>query len=236
MLPDKQSYEVVDAVELAQRWRVPVSWIREQTRDRATDPCLAFAWTLRPLRVGQPQVNLMVGQTADTMNRIDDANSALSAEVLAILSLSPLTSNVASRMIRNMTAKKNPNAVALGKLGGEARAASLSAKERSESARKQERREAKSYRLPSGPASQNWQCKPVNANARLKERTIEVRRKRQQTRILSPGTRSLVRALFRRSSNRRNSAARPHSEADSVPLPHAVNVPPKASKRRPRRS
>jgi hypothetical protein len=35
MLPDKPSYEVVDAIELAQRWRVPVSWIREQTRDRA---------------------------------------------------------------------------------------------------------------------------------------------------------------------------------------------------------
>ena len=38
MLPDKQSYEVVDASELAQRWRVPVSWIREQTRNRAADP------------------------------------------------------------------------------------------------------------------------------------------------------------------------------------------------------
>ena len=38
MLPDKPSYEVVDAIELAQRWRVPVSWIREQTRDRACDP------------------------------------------------------------------------------------------------------------------------------------------------------------------------------------------------------
>jgi hypothetical protein len=38
MLPDKQSYEVVDAIELAQRWRVPVSWIREQTRNRSADP------------------------------------------------------------------------------------------------------------------------------------------------------------------------------------------------------
>jgi hypothetical protein len=38
MLPDKPSYEVVDATELAERWRVPVSWIREQTRSRATDP------------------------------------------------------------------------------------------------------------------------------------------------------------------------------------------------------
>lgn len=56
--------------------------------------------------------------------------------VFAISSLSPLTSNVASRMIRNMTAKKNPNAVALGKLGGKARAASLSATERSEAASK----------------------------------------------------------------------------------------------------
>jgi hypothetical protein len=37
-------------------------------------------------------------------------------------------------MIDSMRAKKNPNAVALGKLGGMARAASLSAKERSEAA------------------------------------------------------------------------------------------------------
>jgi len=38
MLSDKASYEVIDAIELAQRWRVPVSWIREQTRGRASDP------------------------------------------------------------------------------------------------------------------------------------------------------------------------------------------------------
>ena len=68
------------------------------------------------------------------MNRSNSANSALSAEVLAILSISFLTSSVASRMIAGMRAKKNPNAVALGKLGGKARAASLSAKERSEAA------------------------------------------------------------------------------------------------------
>jgi hypothetical protein len=70
------------------------------------------------------------------MNRGESANSALSDEVLAILSLSPLTSNLASRMIGSMRSKKNPNAVALGKLGGKARAASLSAKERSEAASK----------------------------------------------------------------------------------------------------
>ncbi len=78
----------------------------------------------------------MVGETADAMNPSGRANSALSADVLAIFSISPLTSNVASRMISTMRAKKNPNAVALGKLGGKARAASLSATERSESASK----------------------------------------------------------------------------------------------------
>jgi hypothetical protein len=31
-------YEVIDAAELAKRWRVPESWIREQTRSRAGDP------------------------------------------------------------------------------------------------------------------------------------------------------------------------------------------------------
>jgi len=70
------------------------------------------------------------------MNPSESANSALLAEVFAILSLSPLTSSVAARMIAGMTAKKNPNAVALGKLGGKARAASLSATERSEAASK----------------------------------------------------------------------------------------------------
>ena len=38
MLTDNQSYEVLDAAELARRWNVPVSWIREQTRNRAADP------------------------------------------------------------------------------------------------------------------------------------------------------------------------------------------------------
>lgn len=31
-------FEVLTAEELAQRWRVPESWIREQTRSRCVDP------------------------------------------------------------------------------------------------------------------------------------------------------------------------------------------------------
>jgi hypothetical protein len=31
-------YEVLTAVELAARWRVPVTWIYEQTRERCPDP------------------------------------------------------------------------------------------------------------------------------------------------------------------------------------------------------
>jgi hypothetical protein len=38
MLTDYKTYEVLDAAELARRWHVPVRWIREQTRERATDP------------------------------------------------------------------------------------------------------------------------------------------------------------------------------------------------------
>jgi len=38
MLTDNGSYEVLDAAELARRWNVPISWVREQTRDRAADP------------------------------------------------------------------------------------------------------------------------------------------------------------------------------------------------------
>jgi len=38
MLTDKQTFEVLDASELAKRWHVPESWVREQTRNRAADP------------------------------------------------------------------------------------------------------------------------------------------------------------------------------------------------------
>ncbi len=31
-------FEVIDSHELAERWRVPETWVREQTRSRATDP------------------------------------------------------------------------------------------------------------------------------------------------------------------------------------------------------
>jgi len=47
-----------------------------------------------------------------------------------------LTSLTLSEMIRGMGAKKNPNAVALGKLGGTARASSLTKAERSSIAKK----------------------------------------------------------------------------------------------------
>ena len=44
--------ELIDARELARRWSLPASWIREQTRSRATDPLphvrfgkyVRFAW------------------------------------------------------------------------------------------------------------------------------------------------------------------------------------------------
>lgn len=91
---------------------------------------------LCPFRVGQPEAHGMVGEAADAMNRRNRVKPSLPSEVSAILTISLLTSNLASRMIRGMRAKKNPNAVALGKLGGKARALSLSAQERSEAASK----------------------------------------------------------------------------------------------------
>ena len=41
--------EVIDAPELAKRWRLPESWIREQTRTRAGDPlpCVRFGRYVR---------------------------------------------------------------------------------------------------------------------------------------------------------------------------------------------
>ena len=32
------TWELIDAPELARRWSLPASWIREQTRSRAADP------------------------------------------------------------------------------------------------------------------------------------------------------------------------------------------------------
>jgi hypothetical protein len=34
----QEIFEIVDAAELARRWSLSVSWIREQTRSRASDP------------------------------------------------------------------------------------------------------------------------------------------------------------------------------------------------------
>lgn len=47
-------FEVLTAEELAQRWRVPESWIREQVRSRCSDPIphvrlgryVRFSWDL----------------------------------------------------------------------------------------------------------------------------------------------------------------------------------------------
>lgn len=36
--PTGNGYEVIDAAELAKRWNLPESWIREQTRSRSSDP------------------------------------------------------------------------------------------------------------------------------------------------------------------------------------------------------
>jgi len=36
--PMTNVYEVIDAYELAKRWSLPESWIREQTRTRSADP------------------------------------------------------------------------------------------------------------------------------------------------------------------------------------------------------
>jgi hypothetical protein len=44
-----QGYEVIDAIELAKRWKLPESWIREQTRARVGDPlpCIRFGRYVR---------------------------------------------------------------------------------------------------------------------------------------------------------------------------------------------
>jgi hypothetical protein len=51
------SFEIVDCVELAKRWSVPASWVRDQVRSRALDPIphvrlgkyVRFEWGSEPL-------------------------------------------------------------------------------------------------------------------------------------------------------------------------------------------
>jgi hypothetical protein len=33
-----EQFEFIDSIELARRWNVPVSWVRDQVRSRALDP------------------------------------------------------------------------------------------------------------------------------------------------------------------------------------------------------
>jgi hypothetical protein len=45
----RSDYEVIDSAELAKRWSLPESWVREQTRCRAADPlpCIRFGKYVR---------------------------------------------------------------------------------------------------------------------------------------------------------------------------------------------
>ena len=47
--PTSNGCEVIDAAELAKRWSLPESWIREQTRTRSCDPlpCVRFGRYVR---------------------------------------------------------------------------------------------------------------------------------------------------------------------------------------------
>ena len=48
---------MIDANELARRWNLPASWVREQTRTRAGDPlpCIRFGRYVR-FEWGSPQL------------------------------------------------------------------------------------------------------------------------------------------------------------------------------------
>ena len=55
--------EVIGASELAKRWNLPESWIREQTRSRAGDPlpCIRFGRYVR-FEWGSPQLVAWYGR------------------------------------------------------------------------------------------------------------------------------------------------------------------------------
>jgi hypothetical protein len=52
-----QQFEIIDSAELAKRWSLPETWIREQVRVRATDPLphLRFGKYVR-FRWGSPEL------------------------------------------------------------------------------------------------------------------------------------------------------------------------------------
>ena len=54
----KPQYEIIDCRELAHRWRLPESWIREYTRTRSDDPIphLKFGKYVR-FRWGSPELD-----------------------------------------------------------------------------------------------------------------------------------------------------------------------------------
>src|SRR5688500_18085225 len=56
--PERSGYEVIDSSELATRWSIPVTWVRDQTRSRAVDPlpCVRLAKYVR-FEWGSPALN-----------------------------------------------------------------------------------------------------------------------------------------------------------------------------------
>jgi hypothetical protein len=46
---EAQEVAIIDAEELAKRWNLPASWVRDQVRSRATDPlpCIRFGRYVR---------------------------------------------------------------------------------------------------------------------------------------------------------------------------------------------
>jgi len=64
------AFEVIDSEELARRWAVPESWVREQVRTRATDPIphLRFGKYVR-FQWGSPVLDEWIARRMMTTNR-----------------------------------------------------------------------------------------------------------------------------------------------------------------------
>jgi len=58
-------FEVLTAEDLAERWRVPATWVREQCRSRCTDPIPHNAiGQVCPLQLGQSRIDTVVDSSA----------------------------------------------------------------------------------------------------------------------------------------------------------------------------
>jgi hypothetical protein len=88
-ISEGKHYEVIDSAELARRWVLPVSWVREHVRSRVTDPIphIRFGRYVR-CRWGQPGTGGLDRGAHGQFERVSQTNAVIMQEK-DVLSLAP---------------------------------------------------------------------------------------------------------------------------------------------------